>query len=204
MDALSRKWGDNLYGYENSLMAHPAYPGKIEMTPSSRNLSSRSRGLVTNLSYKAMKDLQHSIKRIGKRVLIGSILLISVYILIYSLVFHYYLKAGVSQPPAQFIRKLADRLHIEDNNFKVDSLLLVQVKEQQIWVMLLDDKQRNIRWAVNLPGLLPDTTAGRHLTLAKSHLKNDSPAGCKETKMFAASDLKNNSQISTTCNKSRK
>ena len=56
-----------------------------------------------------MKDLQHSIKRIGKRVLIGAILLISVNILIYSLVVHYYLKAGVSQPPAQFIRKLADR-----------------------------------------------------------------------------------------------
>lgn len=117
-----------------------------------------------------MKDLQHSIKRIGKRVLIGAILLISVNILIYSLVVHYYLKAGVSQPPAQFIRKLADRLHIENNNFKVDSLLLVQVKEQQMWVMLLDDKQRNIRWAVNLPGLLPDTTTlGDISTLAKSH-----------------------------------
>lgn len=142
-----------------------------------------------------MKDLQHSIKRIGKRVLIGAILLISVNILIYSLVVHYYLKAGVSQPPAQFIRRLADRLHIEDNNFKVDSLLLVQVKEQQIWVMLLDDKQRNIRWAVNLPGLLPDTTTlGDISTLAKSHLKNDSPAGCKrDEEMFAASDLNDNS-----------
>ena len=91
-----------------------------------------------------MKDLQHSIKRIGKRVLIGAILLISVNILIYSLVVHYYLKAGVSQPPAQFIRKLADRLHIENNNFKVDSLLLVQVKEQQMWVIPPDNKQRNI------------------------------------------------------------
>ena len=142
-----------------------------------------------------MKDLQHSIKRIGKRVLIGAILLISVNILIYSLVVHYYLKAGVSQPPAQFIRKLADRLHIENNNFKVDSLLLVQVKEQQMWVMLLDDKQRNIRWAVNLPGLLPDTTTlGDISTLAKSHLKNDSPAGCKrDEEMFAASDLNDNS-----------
>lgn len=38
-----------------------------------------------------MKDLQHSIKRIGKRVLIGAILLISVNILIYSLVAHYLL-----------------------------------------------------------------------------------------------------------------
>ena len=142
-----------------------------------------------------MKDLQHSIKRIGKRVLIGAILLISVNILIYSLVVHYYLKAGVSQPPAQFIRKLADRLHIENNNFKVDSLLLVQVKEQQMWVMLLDDKQRNIRWAVNLPGLLPDTTTlGDISTLAKSHLKDDSPTGYKrDEEMFAASDLNDSS-----------
>lgn len=115
-----------------------------------------------------MKDLQHSIKRIGKRVLIGAILLISVNILIYSLVVHYYLKAGVSQPPAQFIRKLADRLHIEDNNFKVDSLLLVQVKEQQIWVMLLDDKQRNIRWAVQSPRIITGHHhAGRHLHARK-------------------------------------
>lgn len=120
-----------------------------------------------------MNDLQHSIKRIGKRVLIGALLLITINVIIYSLVVHYYLKAGVSQPPAQFIRKLADRLQIKDNNFQLDSLLLVQVKEQRMWVMLLDDKQGNIRWAVDLPRDIPDSyTLSDVSMLAKSYLKD--------------------------------
>lgn len=120
-----------------------------------------------------MNDLQHSIKRIGKRVLIGAFLLITINVVVYSLVVHYYLKAGGSLPPAQFIRKIADRLQINDNNFQLDSLLLVQVKERQMWVMLLDDKKGNIRWAVDLPKEIPDTcTLGDISSMAKFYLKD--------------------------------
>ncbi len=120
-----------------------------------------------------MNDLQHSIKRIGKRVLIGAFLLITINVIVYSLVVHYYLKAGGSQPPAQFIRKIADRLQINDNNFQLDSLLLVQIKEQQMWVMLLDDKKGNIRWAVDLPKEIPDTyTLSDISSMAKFYLKD--------------------------------
>lgn len=120
-----------------------------------------------------MNDLQHSIKRIGKRVLIGAFLLITINVVVYSLVVHYYLRAGGSLPPAQFIRKIADRLQINDNNFQLDSLLLVQVKERQMWVMLLDDKKGNIRWAVDLPKEIPDTcTLGDISSMAKFYLKD--------------------------------
>ena len=120
-----------------------------------------------------MNDLQHSIKRIGKRVLIGAFLLITINVVVYSLVVHYYLRAGGSLPPAQFIQKIADRLQINDNNFQLDSLLLVQVKERQMWVMLLDDKKGNIRWAVDLPKEIPDTcTLGDISSMAKFYLKD--------------------------------
>lgn len=120
-----------------------------------------------------MNDLQHSIKRVGKRVLIGAFLLITINVVVYSLVVHYYLRAGGSRPPAQFIRKIADRLQINNNNFQLDSLLLVQVKERQMWVMLLDDKKGNIRWAVDLPKEIPDTyTLSDISSMAKFYLKD--------------------------------
>lgn len=137
-----------------------------------------------------MNDLQHSTKRIGKRILIGTALLIALNVIIYTLVVHYYLKSGVSEPPARFIRKLANRLQVEDNNFKIDSLLLVQVKERQMWVMLLDDKKKDIRWAIDLPGNIPDTlTLNEVSTLAKSYLKNEPTVSRSNDDQITASKL---------------
>ena len=140
-----------------------------------------------------MNDLQHAIKRVGKRILIGAALLIALNVIIYTLGVHYYLKSGVSEPPVRFIRKLADRLQVEDNNFKLDSLLLVQVKEQQMWVMLLDDKKKDICWAIDLPGDIPDTlTLNDVSTLAKSYLKNESTLPWSNDDKITASKFKDN------------